>query len=162
MVFRALCKLAKKPGDLTNPAVARGKTLSLELLRILLENAGLAFRRSPRLNAAVSEYLCDAVVVCASQTAVPAAHGLALCAFLAALKNFRHTLKAEIAVFFPALLLDPLEAGDATCASAGGFESSSGSSGSSSPASSFQRRAVLLACARASCAATRGSWRIYS
>ena len=151
LVFRALCKLAKKPGDLTNPAVARGKTLSLELLRILLENAGLAFRRSPRLNAAVSEYLCDAVVVCASQTAVPAAHGLALCAFLAALKNFRHTLKAEIAVFFPALLLDPLEAGDATCASAGGFESSSGSSGSSSPASSFQRRAVLLACARELC-----------
>ena len=38
LVFRALCKLAKKPGDLTNPAVARGKTLSLELLRILLEN----------------------------------------------------------------------------------------------------------------------------
>ena len=84
----------------------------------------------------------------ATGCAVPAAHGLALCAFLAALKNFRHTLKAEIAVFFPALLLDPLEAGDATCASAGGFESSSGSSGSSSPASSFQRRAVLLACAR--------------
>jgi len=153
LVFRALCKLAKKPGDLTNPAVARGKTLSLELLRILLENAGLAFRRSRRLGAAVSEYLCDAVVVCASQTAVPAAHGLALCAFLAALKNFRHTLKAEIAVFFPALLLDPLEAGDATSASAGGLEKtqSPGSSGSSSPASSFQRRAVLLACARELC-----------
>ena len=137
LVFRALCKLAKKPGDLTNPAVARGKTLSLELLRILLENAGPAFRRSRRLGAAVSEYLCDAVVVCASQTAVPAAHGLALCAFLAALKNFRHTLKAEIAVFFPALLLDPLrgDAGDAAPSSA----------------TSFQRRAVLLACARELC-----------
>ena len=127
-----------------------------------LENAGLAFRRSPRLNAAVSEYLCDAVVVCASQTAVPAAHGLALCAFLAALKNFRHTLKAEIAVFFPALLLDPLEAGDATCASAGGFERvAPGAPGARRPR---PRSSGAPCCsrARASCAATRGSWRIYS
>ena len=160
LVFRALCKLAKKPGDLTNPAVARGKTLSLELLRILLENAGPAFRRSRRLGAAVSEYLCDAVVVCASQTVVPAAHGLALCAFLAALKNFRHTLKAEIAVFFPALLLDPLvRFGEQTAPvkkgeNAGGASSGGGGSSMSShrySTSSFQRRAVLLACARELC-----------
>ena len=161
LVFRALCKLAKKPGDLTNPAVARGKTLSLELLRILLENAGSAFRRSRRLGAAVSEYLCDAVVVCASQTVVPAAHGLALCAFLAALKNFRHTLKAEIAVFFPALLLDPLvRFGEQTAPvkkgeNAGALASSGGGGSSMSShrysTSSFQRRAVLLACARELC-----------
>lgn len=162
LVFRALCKLAKKPGDLTNPAVARGKTLSLELLRILLENAGSTFRRSRRLGAAVSEYLCDAVVVCASQTVVPAAHGLALCAFLAALKNFRHTLKAEIAVFFPALLLDPLvRFGEQTAPvsrklseNAGGASSGGGGSSMSShrySTSSFQRRAVLLACARELC-----------
>ena len=147
LVFRALCKLAKKPGDLTNPAVARGKTLSLELLRILLENAGPAFRRSPRLCAAVSEYLCDAVVTCASQTAVPAAHGMALCAFLAALKNFRQCLKAEIAVFFPALLLDPL-LGDQ---SAGDQSAEPKAPSAARAAASFQRRAVLLACARELC-----------
>lgn len=51
LVFRALCKLSMKtplkdaPAD---PIVMRGKILALELLKILLENAGAVFRTSER------------------------------------------------------------------------------------------------------------------
>jgi brefeldin A-inhibited guanine nucleotide-exchange protein len=51
LVFRALCKLSMKSpsqegGD---PSPMRGKILSLELLNILLENAGEVFRKSDKL-----------------------------------------------------------------------------------------------------------------
>ena len=62
LVFRALCKLAKKPGDLQNVAVVRGKALSLELLKLVLDSAGPRFHASARFRSAVSEYLCDAVM----------------------------------------------------------------------------------------------------
>jgi brefeldin A-inhibited guanine nucleotide-exchange protein len=62
LVFRALCKLAKKPGDLQNVAVVRGKTLSLELLKILLENAGPVFRTSPRFIDATKAGECITVL----------------------------------------------------------------------------------------------------
>jgi brefeldin A-inhibited guanine nucleotide-exchange protein len=51
LVFRALCKLSMKtpPKDApADPIVMRGKILALELLKILLENAGAVFRTSDR------------------------------------------------------------------------------------------------------------------
>jgi brefeldin A-inhibited guanine nucleotide-exchange protein len=51
LVFRALCKLSMKtpPKDApADPIVMRGKILALELLKILLENAGAVFRTSER------------------------------------------------------------------------------------------------------------------
>jgi brefeldin A-inhibited guanine nucleotide-exchange protein len=51
LVFRALCKLSMKtpPKDApADPLVMRGKILALELLKILLENAGAVFRTSDR------------------------------------------------------------------------------------------------------------------
>ncbi|ONL96028.1 Guanine-nucleotide-exchange protein [Zea mays] len=52
LVFRALCKLSMKtpPKDApADPIVMRGKILALELLKILLENAGAVFRTSESL-----------------------------------------------------------------------------------------------------------------
>jgi len=83
------------------------------------------------------------VVVCASQETLPAAHGLALCAFCAVVKNFRPSLKAEIGVFFPALLLEPLVK-RGVCET--NPQSASGTA--SSYHFSYQRKCVLLQCAR--------------
>ncbi|KAG0496888.1 hypothetical protein HPP92_001579 [Vanilla planifolia] len=52
LVFRALCKLSMKtpPKEaLADPTLMRGKILALELLKILLENAGAVFRTSDRV-----------------------------------------------------------------------------------------------------------------
>jgi hypothetical protein len=60
LVFRALCKLSMKtpPKEaLTDPQLMRGKIVALELLKILLENAGAVFRTSDRYN------LCYAFIV---------------------------------------------------------------------------------------------------
>lgn len=50
LVFRALCKLSMKSPvqESTDPALLRGKTVALELLNILLENAGEIFRKNER------------------------------------------------------------------------------------------------------------------
>lgn len=51
LVFRALCKLSMKtpPKDaLSDPTLMRGKIVALELLKILLENAGAVFRTNDR------------------------------------------------------------------------------------------------------------------
>lgn len=51
LVFRALCKLSMKtpPKEaLADPQLMRGKIVALELLKILLENAGAVFRTSDR------------------------------------------------------------------------------------------------------------------
>lgn len=51
LVFRALCKLSMKTApkeSSTDPQSMRGKILALELLKILLENAGDIFRTSER------------------------------------------------------------------------------------------------------------------
>lgn len=53
LVFRALCKLSMKtpPKEaLADPQLMRGKIVALELLKILLENAGAVFRTSERYN----------------------------------------------------------------------------------------------------------------
>ena len=48
IVFRSLCKLAKKAStDLTNAASNRSKVLSLQLLKIIIENTGDTFSSSP-------------------------------------------------------------------------------------------------------------------
>ncbi|XP_028779861.1 brefeldin A-inhibited guanine nucleotide-exchange protein 2-like [Neltuma alba] len=51
LVFRALCKLSMKtpPKEASaDPQLMKGKIVALELLKILLENAGAVFRTSER------------------------------------------------------------------------------------------------------------------
>lgn len=59
LVFRALCKLSMKtpPKEAsTDPHLMKGKIVALELLKILLENAGAVFRTSERYFYFISEY----------------------------------------------------------------------------------------------------------
>ncbi|KAJ1413649.1 Sec7, C-terminal [Sesbania bispinosa] len=61
LVFRALCKLSMKtpPKEASvDPQLMKGKIVALELLKILLENAGAVFRTSERFLGAIKQYLC--------------------------------------------------------------------------------------------------------
>ena len=109
LVFRSLCKLAKKPsGEINGTALVRSKILSLQLLKIIIENAGDAFSSSARFTNVVREYLCDAIVSNATPS-VAEAYQLSCSIFLTLLTRYRSYLKAEIGFFFPMLLLKPLE-----------------------------------------------------
>lgn len=61
LVFRALCKLSMKtpPKEaLADPQLMKGKIVALELLKILLENAGAVFRTSERYYPMSKSLLC--------------------------------------------------------------------------------------------------------
>lgn len=111
LAFRALCKLSIRTSDsmgASDMAVLRGKVLALELLKILLENSGLVFRSSDKFTAAIKQYLCLSLLKNASSPA-PAAQALSTSIFYTLLTKFRHSLKAEVGVFFPMLLLRAIE-----------------------------------------------------
>lgn len=60
LVFRALCKLSMKtpPKEaVADPTLMKGKIVALELLKILLENAGAVFRTSERLLLHIHHFL---------------------------------------------------------------------------------------------------------
>lgn len=126
LVFRSLCKLAKKPSsEINGAALVRSKVLSLQLLKIIIENAGKAFSSNARFADVAREYLCDAVVSNATPS-VPEAYQLSCSIFLTLLTRYRAHLKAEIGFFFPMLLLKPLELVEGT------------------PLSSYSQRATLV------------------
>ncbi|KAG8074252.1 hypothetical protein GUJ93_ZPchr0006g44990 [Zizania palustris] len=111
LVFRALCKLSMKtpPKDApSDPIVMRGKILALELLKILLENAGAVFRTSERFLGAIKQYLCLSLLKnCASAHMI--VFQLSCSIFISLVSRFRPGLKAEIGVFFPMIILRVLE-----------------------------------------------------
>nr|AAM00191.1 guanine nucleotide-exchange protein GEP2 [Oryza sativa] len=111
LVFRALCKLSMKtpPKDApADPIVMRGKILALELLKILLENAGAVFRTSERFLGAIKQYLCLSLLKnCASAHMI--VFQLSCSIFISLVSRFRPGLKAEIGVFFPMIILRVLE-----------------------------------------------------
>ena len=82
--------------------------LALELLKILLENTGETFRTSDKFSSAIKQYLCLSLLKNCSTT-IPQALALSCSLFLTLLAKFRHSLKAEIGVFFPMLLLRAIE-----------------------------------------------------
>ncbi|KAL7606603.1 hypothetical protein Lser_V15G15902 [Lactuca serriola] len=111
LVFRALCKLSMKtpPKDaLADPQLMRGKIVALELLKILLENAGDVFRTSERFLGAIKQYLCLSLLKNSASTLV-IVFQLSCSIFISLLSRFRAGLKAEIGVFFPMIVLRVLE-----------------------------------------------------
>ncbi|EFN54845.1 hypothetical protein CHLNCDRAFT_35815 [Chlorella variabilis] len=111
LVFRALCKLSIRSSDASPGSeitTIRGKVLALELLKILLENSGPLFRSSERFVSAIKQYLCLSLLK-NCQSAVPASLRLCCSIFLTLMTKFRKNLKAEIGVFFPMILLRPIE-----------------------------------------------------
>ncbi len=68
---------------------------------ILLENSGEVFRTSEKFSSAIKQYLCLSLLKnCTSS--IPQAFALSCSIFL--------TLKAEIGVFFPMIMLKAIEA----------------------------------------------------
>jgi len=153
LVFRALCKLSIRSAD-ASPAsevtTLRGKILALELLKVLLENSGQQFRTGERFLSAIKQYLCLSLLRnCAS----PAPQAQHLCAsiFLTLMTHFRRSLKAEIGVFFPMILLRPIEPppGSTSNGVASGGGASSGST-AASPTDNAQKN-VALRCLQGLC-----------
>ena len=132
LVFRALCKLSIRSGSEGTPGAEattlRGKLLALELLKILLENSGPRFRHGERYAAAIKQYLCLSLLKNCQSAAVPAAVRLCASIFLTLLTKFRSGLKAEVGVFFPMILLRPIEvnAGGAAPSAAGAARCAAG------------------------------------
>ncbi|KAM0048372.1 putative Sec7 domain, mon2, dimerization and cyclophilin-binding domain, Sec7 domain superfamily [Helianthus debilis subsp. tardiflorus] len=111
LVFRALSKLSMKtpPKDaLADPQLMRGKIVALELLKILLENAGAVFRTSERFLGAIKQYLCLSLLKNSASTLI-IVFQLSCSIFISLLSRFRAGLKAEIGVFFPMIVLRVLE-----------------------------------------------------
>nr|XP_043619023.1 brefeldin A-inhibited guanine nucleotide-exchange protein 2-like [Erigeron canadensis] len=111
LVFRALCKLSMKtpPKEaLADPQLMRGKIVALELLKILLENAGAIFRTSERFLGAIRQYLCLSLLK-NSASSLMIVFQLSCSIFFSLVSRFRAGLKAEIGVFFPMIVLRVLE-----------------------------------------------------
>ncbi|KAK2650526.1 hypothetical protein Ddye_018015 [Dipteronia dyeriana] len=111
LVFRALCKLSMKtpPKEaLTDPELMRGKIVALELLKILLENAGAVFRTSERFLGAIKQYLCLSLLKNSASTLM-IIFQLSCSIFISLVSRFRAGLKAEIGVFFPMIVVRVLE-----------------------------------------------------
>ncbi|CAA0842657.1 Brefeldin A-inhibited guanine nucleotide-exchange protein 2 [Striga hermonthica] len=111
LVFRALCKLSMKtpPKDAaSDPQAMKGKIVALELLKILLENAGAIFRTSERFLDAIKQYLCLSLLKNSASTLM-IVFQLSCSIFISLVSRFRAGLKAEIGVFFPMIVLRVLE-----------------------------------------------------
>ncbi|KOM47940.1 hypothetical protein LR48_Vigan07g164400 [Vigna angularis] len=111
LVFRALCKLSMKtpPKEAVgDPQLMKGKIVALELLKILLENAGAVFRTSDRFLGAIKQYLCLSLLKNSASTLL-IVFQLSCSIFISLVSRFRAGLKAEIGVFFPMIVLRVLE-----------------------------------------------------
>ncbi|XLT84028.1 hypothetical protein S245_005832 [Arachis hypogaea] len=101
LVFRALCKLSMKtpPKEASSdPQLMKGKIVALELLKILLENAGAVFRTSERFLGAIKQYLCLSLLKNSASTLL-IVFQLSCSIFISLVSRFRAGLKAEL-VFF--------------------------------------------------------------
>lgn len=149
LVFRALCKLSIRSTEAAPGSEAttiRGKVLALELLKILLENSGPLFQTTERSVSAIKQYLCLSLLK-NCQGAVPAALRLCCSIFLTLMAKFRKNLKAEIGVFFPMILLRPIEP-----PVSGATPNAAGAPGGAGAAPvDIAHKAVVLRCIQAMC-----------
>ncbi|CAN1305063.1 Brefeldin A-inhibited guanine nucleotide-exchange protein 2 [Linum perenne] len=122
LLFRNLCKLSMKFSSQDNPddqILLRGKTLSLELIKVIMDTGGPLLRSNerqdifhyvffPRFLTAVKQYLCLSLLK-NSALSVMAIFQLQCSIFIILLSKFRSGLKEEIGIFFPMLILRVLE-----------------------------------------------------
>ncbi|XWS68375.1 hypothetical protein CRYUN_Cryun04dG0084600 [Craigia yunnanensis] len=111
LVFKNLCKLSMKFSSQENPddqILLRGKTVSLELLRVIMDNGGSIWRSNERFLNAIKQYLCLSLLK-NSALSVMSIFQLQCSIFMSLLTKFRSGLKAEIGIFFPMLILRVLE-----------------------------------------------------
>ncbi|KAK6241443.1 Sec7 domain - like 3 [Theobroma cacao] len=111
LVFKNLCKLSMKFSSQENPddqILLRGKTVSLELLKVIMDNGGSVWRSNERFLNAIKQYLCLSLLK-NSALSVMSIFQLQCSIFTSLLTKFRSGLKAEIGIFFPMLILRVLE-----------------------------------------------------
>lgn len=111
MLFKNLCKLSMKFSSQEHPddhILLRGKTLSLELLKVIMDNGGPIWRTNERFLNNIKQYLCLSLLK-NSALSVMTIFQLLCSIFANFLSKFRSGLKAEIGIFFPMLILRVLE-----------------------------------------------------
>lgn len=111
LLLRALCKLSissPEPTPLNDSTNSRGRILSLELIKILLENCGKRVQSREKIIKGIKQYLCLSLLKCCSSSST---HLQNLCSsiFTTLLLKFRSKLKAEVGVFYPMILLKAIE-----------------------------------------------------
>ncbi|KAE8660970.1 hypothetical protein F3Y22_tig00116944pilonHSYRG00207 [Hibiscus syriacus] len=111
VIFKNLCKLSMKFSSQENPddhILLRGKILSLELLKVIMDNGGSIWRSNERFLNAVKQFLCLSLLK-NSALLVMSIYELQCSIFMSLLTKYRSGLKAEIGIFFPMLILRVLE-----------------------------------------------------
>ncbi|KAK4764868.1 hypothetical protein SAY86_025958 [Trapa natans] len=111
LLFKNLCKLSMKfPSrhQSDDEILMRGKILSLELLKVIVDNGGPVWNTNKRFLTVVKQSLCLSLLKNSAQS-VMAIFQLQCSIFMILLTKFRSTLKAEIGIFFPMLMLRVLE-----------------------------------------------------
>lgn len=108
-LFKNLCKLSMKSSteNPEDPLLMRGKVLSLELLKMVIDSVGSFWRTNERFLGAIKQYLCLSLLK-NSALSVMSIFQL-LCSIFLSLLRFRSGLKEEIGIFFPMLVLRILE-----------------------------------------------------
>ncbi|XVE53803.1 hypothetical protein DITRI_Ditri03aG0031500 [Diplodiscus trichospermus] len=109
LVFRTLCKMGMKED--IDEVTTRTQILSLELLQSLLEGVSHSFIKDFHFIDSVKAYLSYAVLQ-ASVSQSPLIFQYATGLFAVLLLRFRESLKGEIGVFFPLIVLRSLDGSD--------------------------------------------------
>ncbi|XP_031382231.1 brefeldin A-inhibited guanine nucleotide-exchange protein 1 isoform X1 [Punica granatum] len=111
LLFKNLCKLSMKfssQDQSDDQILLRGKIVSLELLKVIMDNGGPIWRTNERFLSAVKQFLCLSLLK-NSALSVMSIFQLQCSIFMNLLTKFRSGLKAEIGIFFPMLVLRVLE-----------------------------------------------------
>ncbi|KAG8080106.1 hypothetical protein GUJ93_ZPchr0007g4601 [Zizania palustris] len=106
LLFRTLCKMSMK--DESDEVATKTRLLSLELLQGLLEGVSDSFTKNFHFIDSVKAYLSYAILR-ASVSSSPVVFQYACGIFAVLLLRFRESLKGEIGVFFPLIVLRMLE-----------------------------------------------------
>lgn len=111
LLFKNLCKLSMKFSSQENTddqILVRGKTLSLELLKVIVDNGGPIWRSDERFLNAIKQYLCLSLLK-NSALSVMSIFQLQCAIFTSLLRKYRSGMKSEVGIFFPMLVLRVLE-----------------------------------------------------
>lgn len=109
LLFRTLCKMSMKEDS--DELTTKTRILSLELLQGLLEGVSHSFTKNFHFIDSVKAYLSYALLrASVSQSVVVFQHATGI--FSVLLLRFRESLKGEIGIFFPLIVLRTLDASD--------------------------------------------------
>ncbi|CAI0448209.1 unnamed protein product [Linum tenue] len=111
LVFRTLCKMGMKEDS--DEVTTKTRILSLELLQGLLEGVSDSFLKNNHFIDSVKAYLSYALLR-ASVSQSPVIFQYATGIFSVLLLRFRESLKGEVGVFFPLIVLRSLDGSEST------------------------------------------------